>query len=289
MNGKVAILTDLDNTLYNWVDFFAPSFRAMVHVLARESGVEEEAIYLDFKEVFSAHGSLEYAFSVQRLRLCVGRSHDDVANLVRMAKGAFSRVREKNLDVYPGVKETLEWARNQGIAVVGVTNSPIFQARRRLSQLHIDHLFTGLAAWEGPAVPDDDPWAEPVRERAREGGWQTRLEREWKFAEAVLKPNPKMYQAVLEDLRIEPTSAWVVGDSLKKDVHPALQIGAMGVWARYGQQFDRKNFETLLLITPWSERRIAETYDEEAIRPPFVIDSFGELLNYVPPYQGSLF
>ena len=32
MKIEVAILTDLDNTIYNWVDFYAPCFRAMLYL-----------------------------------------------------------------------------------------------------------------------------------------------------------------------------------------------------------------------------------------------------------------
>lgn len=46
------LITDLDNTLYNWVDYFAPSFRGMVHAISREMNLDEEKIYSGFKEVF---------------------------------------------------------------------------------------------------------------------------------------------------------------------------------------------------------------------------------------------
>jgi FMN phosphatase YigB (HAD superfamily) len=261
----------------------------MVHVLSRETGLDENAITQDFKEVFAEHGSVEYAFSVQELRLCKGMSHSQVANLVRLAKGAFSRVREKNLHVYPGVKETLQWARQEAIAVVGVTNSPIFQARMRLRQLYVDHLFTGIAGWEGFDIPQEDPWAEPVKVRETGKGWPTKLEREWKFPEETLKPSPEMYRAILSDLGVNPDSAWIVGDSLHKDVKPALELGAIGVWAKYGQRFDQKNFNTLLAITNWSERRIADTYAENAVEPSLEIESFSELQAHIPSFQGSLF
>ncbi len=58
---KTLLITDLDNTLYNWVDYFAPSFRGMAKALSREMGVSLDGLFEDFKEVFSRRGSLEYS------------------------------------------------------------------------------------------------------------------------------------------------------------------------------------------------------------------------------------
>ncbi len=285
---RALLLTDLDNTIYNWIDYFAPSFRAMVHVLSRETGLSESVIIEDFKRVFSRHKSVEYAFSIQELCLCRDRSPAEVLELIRLAKGAFSRVREKRLRAYPGVKEALSWARDEGIAIVGVTNAPIFQAQRRLYQLGLDSLFTGLAAWEGFGIPEEDPFAEPIKVRKETRGWKTNIEKIWRLASDGLKPNPEHYRIVIEDLGIRSSDTWVVGDSLQKDVRPALQIGAKGVWARYGQQFEQKNFRTILSVTHWSAEKIAETYDPRELKPDLVIDRFDDLVKHIPSVQAAL-
>src|SRR6476620_11739895 len=41
--------------------------RAMVHALSRESGISEDVLFNDFKHVYSKMGTLEYAFTVQKL------------------------------------------------------------------------------------------------------------------------------------------------------------------------------------------------------------------------------
>ena len=158
-----------------------------------------------------------------------------------------------------------------------------------MRQLYVGHLFTGLAAWQGPTFPEDDPWVEPVVERERSKGKPRKLEREWEFEEAELKPNPTMYRRVLADLGVKVTDAWALGDSLHKDVRPAIEIGAVGVWARYGRNVDPKNFETVLTITPWSQERIAATYDDEVIGARHIVDSFAALKDFIPPHQISLF
>ncbi len=286
---RAVIITDLDNTLYNWVDYFAPSFRAMVHVLARETGVDEAVITDDFRRVFARHGSVEYSFSVQELDLTKDRSPDAISNLVRLVKGAFSRVRQKNLRAYEGVRETLQWASSENIAVVAATNSARYQAMRRLQQLRLDHHFAGLACWEGIDIPPDDPWAERVRSREESSKWVPKMSLIWTFPTGALKPNTGMYETVLSDLALKAGDAWVIGDSLHKDVAPALAIGARGIWAKYGGDFDAKNFETLLSITDWKQERIDKTYAEDAVAPTFEAESFADLRRFIPSLQGNLF
>ncbi len=286
---QTAILTDLDNTIYNWVDFFAPSFRAMVHAVAKKLDLNEDVIIEDFKDVYSAYRTLEYSFSVQQLRLCRDMSVEQVANLVRIAKGAFSRVRQKNLRPYPDVEETLAWAVRQGILIIAVTNAPFFQSQRRLVQLRCDKYFYGLAAWEGHDVPDS-PWTKEIKQNSVAGKYQSKkIQRIWKLKEQELKPSPAGYLRIMKDLNLSPENIYVVGDSIQKDLAPAIQIGAKGVWARYGKRFDERNFQTLLTITHWDEAKIKSVYESESVKPTFIIDAFSRLKEIVPSPQPSLF
>src|ERR1022692_1642040 len=85
-SGPPLLLTDLDNTVYDWVDFFAPSVRGMIHVLAREIPCEEALLFDEFKLVYSRVGSLEYAFSVQELPIIRSRPKEEIERLVTLAK-----------------------------------------------------------------------------------------------------------------------------------------------------------------------------------------------------------
>ena len=61
-----------------------------------------------------------------------------------------------------------------------------------------------------------------------------------------------MYELAFSQLEVSPRDAIVVGDSVQKDLAPAMAMGATGVWARYGTEFERRNFDTLLSLTMWS-------------------------------------
>ena len=61
------LLTDLDNTLYDWTGYFVPSFRAMVVCLSKQTGESVDTLMADFASVFRRHGSVEYSFAIEEL------------------------------------------------------------------------------------------------------------------------------------------------------------------------------------------------------------------------------
>jgi FMN phosphatase YigB (HAD superfamily) len=276
MNLAIAkvLITDLDNTVYDWVSFFAPSFRAMVHVLARETGLSESVIVDQFRAVYAQHGSVEYVPSVQELDVCKTASADEAMRLVKLARVAFGQTRRRRLTAYDGVKETLIWAKRSGLLVVAVTNAPLKSAAARLVHLGLSGLFAGVAG---------------MKTSEALSVYHAAVGRMWALDTCDLKPSTAGYQRVFSDLGTKPERGYVVGDSLRKDIAPAMELGATGIWAAYGTVFDDVDFETLLAITPWSEERIASTYDGKNLIPDFTITSFSELRRLIAPPQAEFF
>lgn len=282
------LITDLDNTLYNFIDYFAPSFRGMVHALAKKISIPEDELIPQFKKVFANHGSLEYGFVVQELSCVQERSQSDILDLIKIAKGAYSRVRQKNLEPYPNVKETLSWINQQGIIIVGVSNAPYFHALRRLRQLKIEKYFTGLVAWEG--VPFSiDKYSKEIIEKELSGEYKTKIKKLWKLPKNKLKPNTDGYLIVMNEFAVKNRDCYILGDSISKDVQPAEQIGAKGIWARYGEAVIQKNLETVLSISNWDSKKKETIYFEKHDEPEIIIDDFSELKTILMPSQLTLF
>ena len=151
--SQAVLLADIDNTLYDWPSFFAPSFRAMIHALSRELDVSEDQLYDESKAIFSRHKSLEYAFVIQELDSVRSENSERIGHLIEQGRGAFKRVQRKRLTPYPGVIKTLKWLRKQDVLVVAVTNSPVYRAQHRLYDLKLDSLLAGLIGWEGFVPP----------------------------------------------------------------------------------------------------------------------------------------
>lgn len=286
------LITDLDNTLYNWTDFFGPSFRAMVHALSARLEVEEEILLDQFRDVFAKYGTLEYSFSIQELKSVRGLPKEEVDRMVHLGRVAFGQVRRRRLKAYPDVAETLAWIAKAGVRVIGLTNAPLLHAARRLRHLGVISFFSGLAGWEGHDIPEDGLEAtdslRAARERGRERLGSKKLQM-MPLPLGELKPNRASYERLISRWKLVPEETFVVGDSLGKDLAPAQSLGLKTIWAAYGKEFERKNLDTLLRITHWSAERVATTYDETTFTPDHVIGNFSEVVQYLLLPQQSLF
>ncbi|MHB8724054.1 MAG: HAD family hydrolase [Casimicrobiaceae bacterium] len=276
------ILVDIDNTLYDWPSFFAPSFRAMLHALSRELELPEDQLYGEFKAVFAHRKSLEYAFAIQELDSVRRLDNERIRHLVRQGRGAFLSVQRVRLCPYPTVLDTLQWLVEQGYEIVGVTNAPIFLAQKRLWDLKLDSYLTGVVAWEGFA-PEADPANTGFVPQSRERR-QTRLKRTISVPLTDCKPSEKHYSIALDAFAGAAKEVWAIGDSLAKDLEPAAKLGIKTVWARYGSDFDPDNVDesTLLRITHWSPGEIHRTFRKDSFKPDRIIDTFAQLKEIVP-------
>lgn len=280
MSNQKVLLTDLDNTIYDWVDYFVPCFNAMLAALVDATGHDERCLIDDFRSVFKRHHSVEYSFSVQELRICRGLNEGEVARLIEIARTAFSEQRKVSLRAYAGVPATLDALVRHGYRIVGVTNSPLFQAAHRLEQLEIDQYFYGLAAWRGALPRSSDPHAVRAIQKSHAQGWATKIGHTWGLSRRSLKPSPAAYEIVIRGLETRPSDAFAVGDSLAKDVAPAQELGAIGVWAQYGQLMSSIHFDRLLQITHWTSRQVTSSYDAaSSMTPSHTIEKFENLVD----------
>jgi putative hydrolase of the HAD superfamily len=55
---------------------------------------------------------------------------------------------------------------------------------------------------------------------------------------SIGKPDPDLFQLVLERLGVEPREAVMVGDNPNRDIHPALAAGLQAIWMRNGRNDD---------------------------------------------------
>lgn len=283
------LITDLDNTLYNLIDYFGPSFRGMVHALSRESKVDEDILMKNFKKVFLKRESLEYGFAVQELEIFQDLRKERVFELVNLAKSVFKRARDKNLKPYEDVKETLDWLKTQGILIVGMSNAPFYNAEIRLKQLFIDKYFYGLAAREDLYIPHDEFTKIIHRKKINRKYESTKIVKKWVLKKEQLKPNTFGYRKIIEDLEINPRNTYVIGDSILKDVRPAIEIGANGIWAKYGEECKKKNLNTVVGMTNWSPSEVKQVFFDKHEEPKLIATKFSDLKMIIGSTQLSLF
>jgi phosphoglycolate phosphatase-like HAD superfamily hydrolase len=148
----------------------------------------------------------------------------------------------------------------------------------RIKNLGLTKYFSGLAGWEDPQIPQ----GMKVR------NYSSKIKRFWNLKSNELKPNSFVFRQIMEHYQVGPDQLFVVGDSLHSDIKPALEIGAVGIWAKYGKECDKLSNETLSKITPWDANMIADIEFSAPVVPTFTIDQFMEIENIVPAPQETL-
>ena len=283
-------ITDLDNTLYDWVGYYIPSFLAMVGVLSKITGVSPEQLKAAFKRVHEMHRCTEYAFAIEELDVLAdidrGLSVADRIQKYFPAIEAFRQKRRELLHLYDTVPETLEALKNRGIRIAALTDATTYYASRRLRQLNIEDYFDLMCASDDHGVPADVP---PSTVRSlTESEYHPRIGLILPSGN-LRKPNPDLVGKVLNATRTEPHEALLLGDSLFMDVRMAQQARVWDAFAAYGAEQDESQYHELVKITYWRAADIAE-YERlrhGAVQPSFTVRTFSEVLNVIESIDTS--
>jgi phosphoglycolate phosphatase-like HAD superfamily hydrolase len=273
------LITDLDNTLYDWVTFFARSFRAMSSKLSEILDIEESALAREFKAVHQRHGTLEAPFAALELPIVLSRfpnhSRSEIARELAEAFAAFDTTRRETLKLYDSVRETLHALTDGGVIVVGHTEAVAINAYYRVAVLDVVQYFRRLYTLEGRVQEHPNP-DRPRRLAEPPPGFLRIL------PVTERKPNPALLLDICRCEGVAPGEAYYVGDSIVRDVAMAKAAGVKAVWARFGTEYEKGLWETLVTVTHWTDEDVKREVELRAqfatVAPDVVIDSFSELL-----------
>lgn len=275
-----ALVTDLDNTLWDWFGIWHASFRAFLDELICKTGFSEAILLPQIKRVHEKHSTAEYAFLLQELPIIHEQYPGvEITEEFRAVIEAHSRARKIATKLYPEVHETIMTLRSQGVLIVGYTESFSFYTARRLRNTELDGLLDYLYS-----PPDHDLPSGLTRDQIRampDAYYELKTTLHRETPRGVTKPAPKILHQILADLDLSYATTAYVGDSLIKDVSMAQQVGIMDVHAQYGQSHLKKEYDLLRQVTHWT----AESVERERcttrgdVMPKYTLrDSFGELL-----------
>jgi phosphoglycolate phosphatase len=272
-----AIVTDLDNTLYPWVDYVVPSLEAMVDSLVATTGLPRIRIVQSLKAVYTKYESNEYPFAIQESELFKPYEADfDSFNALVLdpARKAFKAARDRYLHPYPGVKETLQAIKGRGLKLVALTDAPRNAAEGRLRTLKLDTLFD--AVYTLPAYPLPDHVDPEIRRKEAAGHYRAGVPVVELPADHE-KPSPAGLRRILADLGLKGSQVLYVGDNVKKDMPVAEACGALGVWAEYGTYVSKEYRDRLQVISAGEVTR-RHVADATPTRWPLAISSFTQVL-----------
>ncbi len=275
---KKLLITDLDNTLYDWVSFYAQSFNAMLEEISNITRIPQDILLQGFREVHRRHHSSEHPFAALEVEAITKHfkttNKDELKKHLDPAFHAFNSRRKKTLTCYESVSSTLATLSERGVIIVGHTEAPVRNSLHRLEFLGLSKYFKCLY------TPSDFHHNElstaSINWINSYGGFIKLLTKEER------KPNPDLLLDICLTENVKNTEAVYVGDSIVKDISMAKDAGITSAWAKYGKQHDPLYWDTLVSITHWTEDDVnREEQLKQAlgrVKPDITLNTFDELL-----------
>lgn len=281
--GKLAeiqlLITDLDNTLYNWYESFVPAFYAMVEKASAIVGVDQEQLLDELKVVHVRYRNTEQPFSLLETP-SVERKFPNVSaveryNFLLPAFKEFSSVRNAKLRLFPGVRETLTTIRSRGCLVLGYSEAVAENSLYRLQLLDLLSCFDRLYVPASRSPLHPDPSRPPMHE---DHSQLLKL-----LPQTHRKPDPAVIEDICSSFGVAPNKTLYVGDSMTRDISMAVMAGTHSALAIYGGSCPPELWQQLVRITHWTdqdvlaEQRLKTEY--EHIKPDIELQKFAQLLD----------
>ena len=283
---RCVLITDVDNTLYDFIEYYGPTFRAMVHVLSKETGIKEKTIRMSFRELYKETKTIEYKFAIQSLKIFERIDEEKMHRMIYIARLAYQRTKRKHLRLYDGVAETLRELINGGVSLCAISNAPIYHAYRRLLELGVLRFFDFIYAWEGiyDVKNKKDPYVEEYKKiRAKlDQSSNTGVSLLQELSSDERKPDSSAFERIVGEFGSDDVLYFAVGDSKEKDLYWPQRMGMTTIWAKYGKVSAGKNLDTVIDITHWDESKVKKEYRYSDIIVDYEIGAFSQLLNIVP-------
>jgi phosphoglycolate phosphatase-like HAD superfamily hydrolase len=276
------LVTDLDNTLWDWFSMWSSSFSAMLSTLTAMSGVGQTTLESEIRQIHQDRHTSEYTYLIQEIpSLAALHPGSDLAEVYADAITAYREARERTMELYPGVFDTLTKIRDRGTSIVAYTESQAYFTSYRIRSLGLDGLIdilysppdhdfpAGISRTALRTRPDDAYGLQHTEHRQTPAG--------------VVKPDTRVLETIVSELAPDPSSVAYVGDSLMKDVGMAQKVGVLDVHAQYGEVHESTEYELLRRVSHWSDedvQREKAIMSAPHVSPTFVLhNEYSELLS----------
>ncbi|WP_110515152.1 HAD family hydrolase [Herpetosiphon llansteffanensis] len=281
MKSISVLITDLDNTLYDWVHMWYESFNAMLDEIIKISNVDRNQLLKDIRQIHQKYGSSEYSFLIEEIpSLRNKHSHIGVLETYISAINAYRNARKKSLNLYPTVYKTLRELKSKGTLIVAYTESKAFYTNYRLRSLNLDGIIDFVYS------PKDHLIDEEKKIESRlfsEIYYELKKTKHFFIPDGEHKPNPKILMDIISNIGANINNTIYIGDSLMKDIAMAQECAIIDVYAKYGVSQHKEEYELLRNVSHWTDEdveREKEIQKKGLLYPPSYIlnKSFSEIL-----------
>eukprot|EP00768_Dysnectes_brevis_P004557 gnl/Dysnectes_brevis/3284_a4117_676.p1 GENE.gnl/Dysnectes_brevis/3284_a4117_676~~gnl/Dysnectes_brevis/3284_a4117_676.p1 ORF type:complete len:290 (+),score=-62.55 gnl/Dysnectes_brevis/3284_a4117_676:119-988(+) len=279
---KSVLITDLDNTLFDWFDIWCATFIPMLEKVVEISGIPKEVLIQEIKPIHRKHGTAEYAFVLEELP-SLKNMYGSRENIIEALNPAIHLARSnriKHMRLFSGVYDTLTELKCRRVRVIAYTESKEWYTKYRLQRLGLDFFIERVySPRDHQEIPIND-------------GERTKLSfANIKFLNTPVnefKPNPKLLLDIINELDVEKDECVYIGDSEIKDIDMAKDAGVTSVFAKYGVgHFEERpdDYNLLRDVTHWTSEEVERerALKEKGVRhkADFSINNFSELLDII--------
>jgi phosphoglycolate phosphatase len=294
------IVTDIDNTVFDWVGYYVTAFNALLDTVASTIGSSRERLAAEARDVFLEHGSIEYPFLAQELQSVNKFYGNDIDRMLSEAvapgRDAFMAAAQAVLKPYEDVPQTLAAIKKRfpDLPIVALTDAPRYVAMWKLNKLGLLEHFDAVYGLPDPRVPTCeinrrvkvDPEILLKHLQQSNFGFKGKIRI---LPDDYEKPGVRGLKTVLMDYDLdEPTQnrkrvLWI-GDNLRKDVGLGNRLNVQSAWAEYGTNVSATNLASLSLFSPpqnIQKNVFIKVDDPSAPKPDVVFKSFSDLLGEI--------
>lgn len=277
---KTVLITDLDNTLFDWFSVWYHSFNAMLNKVVEISGFSKEELIEQIKPIHQKYGTAEYSFILESIPLLQEKygDRDSINSVMNDAIHAFRSERKKYLTLYPTVMDTLNTLKKKGCYVVAYTESKAYYSNFRLTRLGLDGVIDVLFSPEDHEIPDGEE---------KQSKYDLIHTKQEYTPIDEIKPNPQLLLDIIKLIGAQPEECVYIGDSEMKDIEMAQKANVSDVFASYGTghfEDNKEGYELLRAVTHWTdadverERKIKE--NASGVKPTYVAEQFSDILSF---------
>ncbi|KAA6367056.1 MAG: hypothetical protein EZS28_037417, partial [Streblomastix strix] len=126
MSSDKILITDLDNTLWNWFNDFHEKWYYVLNTIVFDFHINKEDFYLDVHKIEKDYGTIEFFFLFERYDcLKEGVSKEEWKRRTKILLEGYNEIDIHNYysNLYEDVYEVLEEVKRRGIKIIGVTNA----------------------------------------------------------------------------------------------------------------------------------------------------------------------
>jgi len=128
MKEVSVLITDLDDTIWDWLSMWYKSFNPYFESIKSECNIDEKTLKRDFKRLHCKYHTSEVSYAYKELKCVENKFYPNFEGENKILHHYYSN-KKHNLKLYENVRETLTEIKNKGTKIIGFTESNIFYTK----------------------------------------------------------------------------------------------------------------------------------------------------------------